>query len=185
MRKVLHGTVPPNNPDAIKSLPNLTDPMPYIVVPCKDTTITIQDYCDARFFPVHRAMYIFVWAMAPSGCLSGTDDARLRYWVDEVSARAPGSVVAMVGTHKDRLSYPSLLPQTLQRLHETFQSYVGDALFLCATFSVSCKDRTCASEQHGGPTNIKGMFEYLAEVCAKQSASDREFPAARMPSPGG
>ena len=78
-------------PMLFKSLPNLTDPMPYIVVPCKDTTITIQDYCDARFFPVHRAMYIFVWAMAPSGCLSGTDDARLRYWVDEVSARAPGS----------------------------------------------------------------------------------------------
>jgi GTPase SAR1 family protein len=167
--------------------------------------ILLQDFAGQEVYHGHsafltpRTAYVFVWNMSnveqtfDHYGISAREEARLKYWLDEVQSKAPNSVIAIVGTHKDVLPDQSrkAIEIILQKVHGIFSAYidtlrsakVSDTLFICSTFSVSCKDRSCVSENRGGPSTIKEMFEFLAEVCYKAAARDRLFPATKIPSP--
>eukprot|EP00760_Papus_ankaliazontas_P009598 PhM_4_TR14107/c1_g2_i2/m.95389 len=161
--------------------------------------VIMQDFAGQEVYHGHsafltnRCLFIFVWNMSGMDQsygqfgISPREEERVKYWLNEVQSRSPGCLIAIVGTHKDQLrdQSPRSVEAILQKVHDTFTSHIDTmrtpdvpyVLSICSTFAVSCKDRTCVAENRGGPTTIKEMFRFLADVCFKSAARDIVFPA--------
>ena len=102
----------------------------------------------------------------------------------EIALCAPGSAVALVGTHLDVLSdqdpeavetilteYRRLLTECLDDVSKQFASSPNPPLplRLIGAFAVSCKTQICIPENRGGPKTLKAMWSTVCDTALKDA----------------
>jgi len=90
----------------------------------KPTTVTFNAwdfngahlrYTSHLFFRPEATLYLLLWNMEVS-----FEDARLEYWLQTVSRRAPRCPIILVGTHSDLISKSSLVSSIANSAYERF-----------------------------------------------------------------
>eukprot|EP01064_Diplonema_japonicum_P018610 TRINITY_DN27302_c0_g1_i1.p1 TRINITY_DN27302_c0_g1~~TRINITY_DN27302_c0_g1_i1.p1 ORF type:complete len:831 (+),score=188.39 TRINITY_DN27302_c0_g1_i1:67-2493(+) len=159
--------------------------------------IEINDFAGQEIYHSHslfltnRTLFIFVWNM--SGVeqtfedygISEKEEQRLKQWADVVQAKCPGAQMVVIGTHKDVLRDSSrktvvlILNKVCKLISDYIETFRPESgvknIFVGGSFCVSCKDRSVIPENHGGPTKVKDLFQWLAELCHKCSKTDLQF----------
>eukprot|EP01060_Flectonema_neradi_P006796 TRINITY_DN14649_c0_g1_i2.p1 TRINITY_DN14649_c0_g1~~TRINITY_DN14649_c0_g1_i2.p1 ORF type:complete len:817 (+),score=182.07 TRINITY_DN14649_c0_g1_i2:59-2452(+) len=145
-------------------------------------------YHSHSLFLSNRTLFLFVWNMSAieqtfdDYGISPQEESRLKRWADVVQAKCPGAAMIVIGTHKDMLRDSSrktivlILNKVCRLLSdyiETFKPQKGlKNIFIGGSFCVSCKDRSVIPENQGGPTKIKELLQWAAELCSKYSKTD-------------
>ena len=145
-------------------------------------------YHSHSLFLSNRTLFLFVWNMSAveqtfdDYGISSQEESRLKRWADVVQAKCPGAAMIVVGTHKDMLRDSSrktivmILNKVCRLLSdyiETFKPQDGlKNIFIGGSFCVSCRDRSVIPENQGGPTKIKELLQWSAELCGKYSKTD-------------
>ena len=154
-------------------------------------------YHSHSLFLTNRTLFVFVWNMSnveqtfDDYGISDEEEKRLKQWADVVQAKCPGASIVVVGTHKDQLRDPSRksVVLILNKVCKLISDYIATFkaskdvpnINIGGSFCVSCRDRTVIPENIGGPTKIKELFQWVAELCHKYSRTGNLYSQGSVP----